>query len=578
MKLRVEIASSMCFRKLFPTLFAFVLLFSFGISAGENATPTKLQCLLALTGDQPLAFIGVQDIGTLPAKLSTTQLLQMYNDPAYAQGSKQIDALLSLAFGAAASREFWDKAAKLATGPMVLALTPEGSELPSGLWPTLHMVAVDENSARELEKIWPSTAADAGSSFVTIKLKTVLPKDLATVQKIPEWAQRVKPSSDIAIGASPRKAAAALKSALRAEKIPGYDKEALADGKLLNAINLYTPPFESVTLNIACDGSIFSDELNIELPAKADSTFASLAGALREKPHQWDSFLTNFPGKEDIALLAQTDPAALRETLPFAAQAAECYLRGRRWTRSSSKSAEAQDPKRFQFIFDMLNGDVGIVAHPSRAGEVRVIVAAAVNSNETEATRTALAEGLNSPVIGGAFHTMAAADKIGAAAPLGTKVQTKGIFASPVIGLSQQCLWLCSNAAIYQDLAGTLAGEKNLKTITAADTSGFWRDENAVRMQVNLEKIASLAYTIWTLSGQAGPAVGSWRIPNALLPTPQVVHGHLGGFRAALSRSSNMLNVSARCAVPGSSLLLLAVIQDVASAIDEAHAAPVIAK
>jgi hypothetical protein len=138
---------------------------------------------------------------------------------------------------------------------------------------------------------------------------------------------------------------------------------------------------------------------------------------------------------------------------------------------------------------------------------------------------------------------------------------------------------LCANSAAYQELVNayklgrTLAAEhaRENKALLAAGKSPCWRDDDAVRLQLEFEKVAKLAYASWLLSGENSFGVGPFKIPAGLLPQPQVLNSRMGVLRAGMGRQGNVLRAYASAAFPGASLILPYLVYEAADTIDNSR-------
>jgi len=187
---------------------------------------------------------------------------------------------------------------------------------------------------------------------------------------------------------------------------------------------------------------------------------------------------------------------------------------------------------------------------------------------EAEALRAELVKGLGT--VGAEFETLPNARKIGSAAPLGALFQGRGIFGAPVIGLSPGWAWLCSGSTTYQDLTQAFKAGKTLGAVAAREAS-LWHAGDAVRVQIDLEKLLKLAYAAWLLSGDEGPFVGAWKVPSELLPQPAAFNGRLSTLRTGLSRSGNVITSYSTCSLPLASFILPSMLQEAAETIEVAR-------
>ncbi len=533
-------------------------------SADAPKAPSDLQRLIAATGTEPLCVVGVQDVKTLPERFAKTNLSQMLIDPTYEKGLTTIKGLLNDNSGVEL-KEFLTRAVKFIDGPAAIVV----SAGPDGIAYTAYVQAKSEGSAKQLASIWPDVK-DPGQLFSVLKLKALLAKDLPdATAALPDWASKNFPDGDVAIIVSPRKMVKALEKAIADNKLDSKAKpQALAE--------IEQTGIERLALGIAIDGESFTDNLTLDLAPDADNTFTHVITALKEKPKGWDSLLAAMPSDGDLVVLMQSDLKAVSADLPFAIQPLERYLRGKRWAKKVGITSEALDPKRFDFLVNHLHGELGISAKPTLTAELHLCVAGALKPGETDAVRDDFVKGLNS--LSATFETLQGVPKIGNNAPLGAQFQGRGIFTAPVIGLSPGWSWLCSNLATYQELTSSLAKGRTLanafKNETARLNAGgakveLWHPEDALRVQISLERVVQLAYTAWLLSGEDGPFIAGWRVPSDMLPPPQLFQGRLGSLRVGLSRSGRTLSSYSHCSIPGVSGLSVLLMGELSNAVED---------
>ncbi len=260
---------------------------------------------------------------------------------------------------------FLPKLVKLLSGPAVIALLPEGDSMVL----TVYAVTPNADAARELETMWPAPASDAkpddpGAYLKLVRLKTLQPEELPSEDApLPDWATSDKwPAGDIAIVAQPRKFAKAAEKAIVDGKVPGIAPNSPIIPTLADIDDAM---IERSNFGLAIDGQLFVEDLTIELSHEKETTLTRVANILKEKPKSWDSMLRAMPGDGEAAVMAQTDLKALGADLPFAVQTMERFLRGKRWARKTGITPEALDPKRFDFLFERLHGEIGISARPA---------------------------------------------------------------------------------------------------------------------------------------------------------------------------------------------------------------------
>ncbi|HYG75599.1 MAG TPA: hypothetical protein VEK08_11400 [Planctomycetota bacterium] len=539
----------------------------------EPAKPAVLPRLLAKLQVEPLVAVCSEDARTLPEKFSKTYFNKMLQDPAYAKGADHFRALINHYAGADVPA-LWPDFTKLCTGPMALAILPRApgaaADAPD-FQLVMAVVTPTAKTARQLLNEWPRTAPQSNTLFSALRLIPVPEEELPAAEGLPDWATSdFWPNGDLLLRAQPKKLGQTLKSWFEKSDSPALDFLAIT------LANIRDHELNRLGWQATFSGELISEEVRMEAAAENTSAYARVLNTIRENPAAWDSLLAATPGDGDAVLLAQTDPAGLAEDLPYAGQAMERYLRGKKWSRSKGRLEDALTPERFDFLLKWFEGSFAITAKPTPAGDVKLTLVTAFRSDklpphaggEAEALRAELVKGFAK--VGAEFDTLAAARKIGTTAPLGALFQGRGIFGAPVIGLSPGWAWLCSSSAAYQDLTQAFKSGKTLATDAAAQAAR-WRGGEAVRLQVDLEKVLKLAYAAWLLSGEEGPFVGAWKVPSELLPQPVVFNNRLSTLRTGLSRSGNVINAYSTCALPLASFILPSILQEAAETIEVAR-------
>ncbi len=533
------------------------------LTADAPKAPSDLQRLIAALGTEPLCVVGVQDVKLLPEHFAKTHLHQMLIDPTYVKGLATIKALLNDNTGVDLT-EFLLRATKLIDGPAALAVTTG----PDGIAYTVFVQAKSEESAKQLASIWPDVK-DPTALFSVLKLKTFQANQLpAATATLPDWATKNFLEGDLFVTVYPRKLVKAIEKAIADGKLDTKAKpQALA--------TIYDTGVERMALGIAIDGQSFRDNLTLELAPETDNTFSHVMMALKEKPKGWDSLLAAMPSDGDLVVLMQSDLKAMGADLPYAIEPLERYLRGKKWARKVGITPEALDPKRFDFLVSHLHGEIGISAKPTLTAELHLCLAGALKPGEPDAIRDEFIKGLES--LSATFETLQGVPKIGNNSPLGAQFQGRGIFTAPVIGLSPGWSWLCSNLATYQELTSSLAKGRTLanafKSETARVNAGgakveLWHPEDALRVQIALERVVQLAYTAWLLSGEDGFIAG-WRVPSDMLLPPQLFQGKLGNLRVGMSRSGRTLSAYSHCSIPCVSGLEVLLLGELTAAVDD---------
>ena len=600
--------------QLFCFVWVLLLLISSGFSQNVEPLPpdSKLPQLLAHLDSEPLFVIAVQDVRILQEKLLSANLIKMLGDPNYAQGIKIMEALVNEQLGANLS-DFWLQFKRLMSGPIVIALLanppdaqdPSGSNAVSGGdHPPFKLVCLAltpmNDTARELSALWPNVPPQANKLLPVIRFQAVSEQDSPATSRIPPWAMAPfwQNMNDICVRISSRKLAQVLqplKISLLEKGVPregdhGAQTPSPAPPFQAGEKGLAAPPsqaqggvpwidflielaradLDSIELGLQVKGENFSEELRLGVVPGSESTFIRVLRLLREDPRPWDALTLALPGQQDVAVLLQSNPGALGSDLPLATQALERFLRGKRWTRTKGHFPESLDPLRFDFLLDRLQGTFGLVGRPALSGDLRLIAVGGMKPGGVEFWRECLIKGLGNA--GATFETLQSALKIGETAPLGATFQGRGLFSAPVIGLSPGWSWLCSSSAAYQDLTAALKSGKTLNSEQSGLIgSSAWRSGDALRVQIELERLMKLAYAFWLLSGEDGPTIGSWKVPADLLPQPQVFSGHLGQLRAGLCRQANTIVVYSNCVVPGTSVMLASILRELAESIDSSR-------
>src|ERR1043165_4364300 len=335
------------------------------------------------------------------------------------------------------------------------------------------------------------------------------------------------------------------------------------------------------------NGAPFQERLVVNL-AEETSAFKTFVSGLREKAGAWDSIMAATPGDVDAAVLFQADFNSLGREQAYLFQALERYLRGKRWAKLFGEKPEALDSARFKFLSDRMQGSFSLTARAAITGELRLTVTAAIKGSDIEEFRNGLGTGLEKT--GSTFETLKGARKIGGTPPLGATFHGRGQFASPVLGLSPGWAWLCSSSIAYQELTDAFKGARTLATRgkprtapgaaakaaeptdapAAGDSNSGWSAEDALRVDVSLDRVLKLGYAAWLLSaGNETPSIAGHKIPSELLPKSPVFARNMGSLRAAASRSGLRLEYRSTCAIPGITLGLLAWMEDASEALTE---------
>ena len=364
------------------------------------------------------------------------------------------------------------------------------------------------------------------------------------------------------------------------------------------------PALDALVWSISFVGESINEQLTSDL-SDEDSVFKKFIGAMRESSAiaSWDGLMAATPGDVDGVVMFQSDLSKLGEDLPHVFESVERYLRGKRWTRAFGTKSEALDPARFKYLISRMQGSFGVVAKPAITGELRLTVTSSIKTkpteekpepgdpykgNDTEKFRDELLKGLETT--GAKFETLIGARKIGGALPLAAAFHGRGQFAAPVIGLSPGWAWLCSSSVAYQELTDafktgkTLAAREKKRAANSAPDKNpagaqanpnmppasvlnEWGPEDALRAEVNLDRVLKIGYAAWLLGNNDGPAIGNHRVPSELLPPPQVFSRALGRLRASANRTGKRVECRSSCAFPGVTLIMLGMLQDASESI-----------
>jgi len=549
----------------------FVLFVSVAVNAGDAplkapAPPPddRLARLIAHIQPQPLALIASPDLKVVPERFTKTFLHQMIQDPSYVQGRDTLRALINQKAGADLPA-LWPDFARHLSGPVVIALVPskkdERGAPPFSL--ALYALVASADAAAKLREFWPKLPPQNPAFFSSTQLITVLEADLAPA------TPRTLPVStcDVLFLIRPKALGVQLKTWFGA----GGESVAL-DNLAIILSEVHDDAVESMTLATTFNGGYFDEELSVEIKAPvAESSLARVVSVLKEKPGAWNALRMATPGEQDVVLLLQTDPAALGDDKMYLGQALERDLRGRRWIRTHGRMEESLNPQRYDALTGWMQGSFAIVAKPAISGDIRVTLLAAMkNAAEADFLR----EGLRTDFakLGAEFDTLAGARKIGDSAPLGAKFEGRGLFGSPVIGISPGWMWLCSNLATYQDLTAAFKARKTLSVEAWKEDEFPWQPQDAVRMQVQLERVLKIAYAAWLLSGEEGPYAGPWKIPGELLPQPQVFTNRLGVLQGTLLRTEKGAGARTHSAFPAMPFLMFSGLLEMANRLESARA------
>lgn len=536
----------------------------------KPADDATLQRLIASLEIEPLAAVAVPDLKSLPDKFIQTAFNKMLRDPSYVKGVEAMRTVINGSIGADVAA-LWPDFSKKLSGPGVLAMLPSkpGAEGEPDFRLVLQVLVPNADAARELAAQWPRVPPQSGTLLSMLRLQTVVPENLPDETRLPAWAHAKSwPQGDIALRVMPKTLGASLKQWLEKDHGEGMDFLALA----LHAIR--DEEVERLAWGLKFQGELFSEDLAIDLAPIKDSAFARVVSTIRENAANWDGLMAATPGEQDLVLLSQSKFEELGADLPFAGQALERYLRGKKWARARGRTEEALNPNRFHFLFERVHGTFSVVAKPAASGELRLTLASALKPNPAsaegaaDALRNDFVKGLRG--LGAEFEPIPDARKIGNAVPLGAKFQGRGLFGAPIINFSPGWMWLCSSSAAYQELTNAFKTGKTLSTDATREKNGpkVWRAGDAIRLQINLERVVNLAYAAWILSGEEGPFIGSWKVPGEFLPQPQVFSGRLGTLKTGVARNGNSLSVYALSAIPLASFILPTTLQEASETIE----------
>ena len=525
-------------------------------AATEAASSGQLARLLAHAGEEPLAVVAFQDLRRAPRVLATSNLGQIFNDPQYSDGRAAAWKLLQDEVGADLPA-LWEALMPQLGGPAALVVKAAAQNDHTGTPKFVLLLAVADQEAGEfVRKMLPwLTPTQDQAPFV---LQTIPLKDLAR-GTAPEWAQRLAAAPGfLRLFARPH--------ALQA----GWQKK--------NATWSDLATFERVELTVTPEGQGFLDRLSLELHPEVKTSSALLWGALRENPNAWKGLCAALPGGQDVAVLVQANLPTLGMALPIGLHSLERELRGKKWTHLEGHTAEAQSLDRFKFFTDVLSGTVGVTGGASATGEARFVIAGATMGQEVAPLRTLLLE--NFSMLGGEFQPKPNAVTIGKYAPLAAVFKGRSFLPAPVIGTSEGWLWLCSNTSAYGDLTGALSSGKVMSSDqepaplfptppVAEGEPASSPPTAAVRVRINLNAVAPMLYASWLLDRE-GPHLGTWKVPDSLLPTgPGLFNRRLGTYWADLRREGLTLHVASCGPVPGGVLLPVAMMAHAARAIDD---------
>jgi hypothetical protein len=533
-------------------------------AAEEPAPPAPLlPRLMAALDGEPLAALSAADLRALPEKFQPSNLCKMLLDPEY-KGGPVLAQLIAKSLGLDLG-QLWPELKQQLSGPAVLALLPpEKNSQNQALRLVLAVLAPDQAAAERLKTFWSRNLIGATPPWPELKF---FPVTLAALPQAQPAVQNGKPAGDILLSLRPGKLAAALKQAFAPEEL--QDLEAALPVFPLAGLE----DIEGLDWGVTLSGEFFTEECRLDVIKDKKCPLVGLAKTLREEPGPWNELQAALPASQDLTVLLQADLANLGEDLPFAAQALERYLRGKRFARTLGAMTESLDPQRFKFIFDLLAGSFGLTGGASLTGDLNFIVAGALKTQEVATVREELAAGLKET--GGDFETSQKAPKINGSAPLACAYQGRGFFGAPVIGLSSGWAWLCSNSGAYDELASALKkGRTELKAAerrTALRRPDEWPAGEALRLQLNLEKIVPQLYLVWLLTGQNKISIGSWKAPPELLPMPTLFNGRLGSLRTGIRRQNESLKISSKAVFPGVSLILAGALRELALQIEKSR-------
>jgi len=530
------------------------------------AASETTQRLLAKLGGDPLICFYTDDARALPGKMALTYLNKALHDPSYTRGLATLRAMIRQGAGADVAA-LWPDFSLHVSGPMVMAMLPgDAAKDEPAFKVVLAVLTPTAESAVQLQTLWPKVAPQSNKLFSALRLLTVLPEEL------PAIAAQPLPGGDLVMRIRSRSLSEMVEKWMKDEN---HEHTNPLESVMPAISEIVYEEIEELSLSLRFNGTRINDELRLtayKYPDEKDAeeaVFMKCVECIKEKPAVFDSLLAATPGEQDLVLIGQLHMAALGDNLQYGAQSLERYMRGKKWSRSVGVTAEAMDSKRFQFLFDRLQGSFSLSAKPALSGDLRLTMATAINNANVQAVRTDLLKGLSG--VGAEFESLDEARKIGGVAPLGATFRGRGMFGAPVLGLSPGWVWLCSNSGAYQELTGAFKVGKTMAAESARDKKAdFWRNGDAVRLQIEFEKVIRLAYAAWLVSGEEGLYLGSWKVPAEMLPQPQVFTG-LGGYRAGMSREGRTVSIYSSSTIPGGSLLLAALLQRSAQQIEFAR-------
>ncbi|MCZ7647328.1 MAG: hypothetical protein M5U26_19065 [Planctomycetota bacterium] len=540
-----------------------------GAGEGEGS-PAPLAKLLANVEREPLLFFGVPDIHKLPARLAQAHLGQFLLDERYAEGRARLAKELGDAAGADLD-SLWVNLRAHLEGPVALVLT-RAAPLDEGDVPgfKLRLLASVPNakSMEAVEAAWPRLPPQSGSLLSLLRPQLVAGDAAAAPPSPPAWVKEYAETPGLArFRARPEALGVALHEWTQA--LP----ESGALGWMQAVRYLAALKLETVALDLRLEGGQFEERLALKPLAGAEGGFVRLLDALRQRPRGWDGLTTALPSGSALGVLFQLEPRKLGADLAIHLQLFERMLRGKKWTEQQGVSEDALRGDRFDFLMAHATGMGGIVARPSPTGKVDLVLALASRERDVTVLRAKLVEGLGR--LEAPFQTLQQAPRIGENAPLAAQFKGRGVLPAPVLGLSAGWIWLCSTTGAYHDLTAAFGGGKTLKEAPPPAqpdplAAPFTRPESStLRLDMNLEALAPLAYTAWLLS-EDGPRLGDWRVPGEVLPQPGLFAGRLGWLQADLApRADGTFLGYARGPLPFGSLLSVGVLGRAGEAVDQ---------
>lgn len=597
---------------------AWLLAFGVGVLGAEEQPAEALDPLprLAATFDsEPIALFGVRDIRSLNDKFAKTTFSALLSDPSYEHGAAALDRAVFQVFGAS-PRSFVAQHEKNLSGPILLALIPLPPEAAPAKKPVageaidlrnavLKLVVVAQvpavESGTSMRQAWPKTESSFGA-LANATLKTIPDAEMPPNSKLPAWVTALEwPAGDMILRVQVPALADAAKAA-------AHDTKAFVEGYFLDAGNVVQKFDESgirtLSYAVSLDKPQIFENLIVELADK-NSSFKTLVSAAKEKPGSWEPLMTATSSDVDAAILVQSNLDPVSSEMPYLMQFFERYMRGRRWAKVAGATPEVLDPRRFKFITERLQGSFAISAHPAITGDLRLSVAAALKGTDVENVRTEFIKGLEN--VGASFETLMNARKIGGTPPLGAIFKNKGSFGSPLIGLTAGWAWLCSSTAAYQELTDsfrnlhTLAGREQKRAVLAKKVDApphpkdapvlrnvppkppvadqplppapgvEWTERDSVRIEISLDRVLKIGYAAWRLTSNEQPAIGGFKIPDELLPSPALFARSMGMLRAGLNRQGSRIELRSSSPIPGIAPGLLALLQAGAQVLSDAR-------